>query len=501
MSVPIILLLILLAAAGGAICAWLAVRGLTDPAAERARESLAHLKQLTSSVAADVDLHSTRVEEISAALQAPEGQREEAVLAAVTKLVAVNQQMHQQLHSAEEKLHAQTRQLESHAAEARTDALTQVANRRALDDELRRCVEELARRSRPAVLMLIDVDHFKRLNDTHGHQAGDEVLRSLARSLRQNVGESELVARYGGEEFAIVFPGGTLQGVRNSAERCRVAIAGMLTRFDNRELHITASAGLAELQVGEDEQELLRRVDEALYASKKAGRNSLHWNDGHNNHLFKIDPRASLTGGNAEGADMTDLLGTDWGGPTDYSPESPFHEAVSHVSSKPVFVDDLIRRLAQWKRENSPLSLVLVQVDDFPQTVEKQGAEAAGIVLRVAAQLIKATMRDMDHVSRLGEDTFALLLPGARLLDSTRVAERLRLSAEKCRLPRKAKVSSFTLSVSVVEAVEGDDMRRILQRAKIALQVAIDRGRNRVFAQDLQGVLAHTPLAALAGVT
>src|SRR5439155_11482685 len=109
-----------------------------------------------------------------------------------------------ELDSAEERLQSQALQMESHACEARTDALTQVANRRALDDELTRCLIDFQRRQTPTTLMLLDVDHFKRFNDTHGHQAGDDALQGVARLVRQAVGEAGFVARYGGEEFAVV---------------------------------------------------------------------------------------------------------------------------------------------------------------------------------------------------------------------------------------------------------------------------------------------------------
>jgi diguanylate cyclase len=100
---------------------------------------------------------------------------------------------------------------------------------------------------------------------------------------------------------------------------------------------------------------------------------------------------------------------------------------------------------------------------------------------------MNATMRDMDHVARLGEDTFSLLLPGALLSDGVAIAERLRQAVERCRLPRKAGTNWFTISVGVVEASEGDDLRRVLQRGRAALQAAANQGRNCVVGRDALG--------------
>ncbi|MDX1945028.1 MAG: diguanylate cyclase [Pirellulaceae bacterium] len=482
--VSIFLLLATLCAACG--LAWLALRRriraraapLEDAEARFARETLARLQELTSRVAADVDQHSSQVQEINAQLADPDGDNDEsAVLSAVAQLIDANARMQRQLDTAEERLQAQARQIESHAVEARTDALTQVANRRALDDEIRRCVAEQQRRGSPAAIMLIDVDHFKKFNDTHGHQAGDEVLRGVARVLRANIGEGGLVARYGGEEFAAVFAGLGVRQIMAQAEKARQAIAGTLFKFAGKQLKVTASAGLAELMPDETEKDLVRRADEALYASKSAGRNCAHYSDGRSNHLVKLDAQTPIVTATPE------RIGDEWLYEADAA-ESCQREPLAHVSSRPVFFDDMIRRLSQWRRGGSPLALMLLQVDGFERIVGDNGTSAGDVVLRVTAQLVNAVMRDMDHVARLGDDTFAMLLPGAHIADAVLIGERLRGAVERCRLPRKAGANWFTISLGVVEACPGDDLRRILERARKALQTAVNQGRNRVCVQE-----------------
>jgi diguanylate cyclase len=485
-----ILITLLIAAASAGVTWWLVQQTMArqrDQQDEVTRQSLQRLRSLANRVAANVDEYTTRVEEISVALRAPEGKREEAVLASVSKLIEANRTMQVQLDSAEERLHAQARQIESQTVEARTDALTQVANRRAFDHEVTQCAAELARDGKPASLLLLDVDRFKKFNDAHGHQAGDEVLRQVARVLRHCTTETELVARYGGEEFAIIFRGAPLMAVRHTAERVRVAVAATAIRFEGKELHVSVSAGLAEFQSGEDEAMLIQRVDEALYASKKGGRNCIHWNDGAGNHLLKLDtPRKVQTG---PPDDVAALLGDEWQCDTDNSPDSPYYEANALVAPRSAFLDDLIRRMSHFRRDGSPLALLLVQVDKLPQILESHSADSAGTVLRVVAQVINANMRDMDHVSRLSSDTFAMLLPGCRIGGGVQVASRLRHQIAACRLPRRAGIASMTATIGVVETVPGDDMRRLLQRARNALQVAVDRGRNQCFALDVNGTM------------
>jgi diguanylate cyclase len=488
MSFLVDLAFFLFAASCGVGVAWLVFfryrASEPEPVAEAqahfARETLAKLQELTSKVAADVDQHSSKVREINA--QLADSDDEAAVLAAVAKLIEANKKMQERLDSAEQRLQVQARQMESHAVEARTDALTQVANRRALDDEVRRCLADFTTRGVISTLMLIDVDHFKKFNDTHGHQSGDEVLRGVARVLRTSVGEIGMVARYGGEEFAVIFAGMSLPAVVVQAESARLAIAGTSFRCSGRELFVTVSAGLTETQPGDQEKEFIRRADEALYSSKKGGRNCGHYNDGRTNHRLKGEALAP-----APKAPAGEQVGDEWLFDIDNTAETLYHESLAHVSNRPTFFDDMIRRLGQWRRGGTPLALMLVQIDGLSRVSGDHGASATEVVLRVAAQLVNAVMRDIDHVSRLGEDTFAMLMPGAQLAHAVAIAERLRCACERCRLPRKAGAGYFTISVGVVEATEGDDMRLLLERARKALQAAVNQGRNRVCGHDLMG--------------
>jgi diguanylate cyclase len=438
-----------------------------------ASETLHRLRILANRVAADVGHHTNHVEQINAELNAVQGTADDTVLSAVGRLLTANEVMQKQLQSAEERLKAQARQIESHSVEARTDPLTQLANRRALDDVLKRSVLDYQRRSRPATLMLLDVDHFKRFNDTHGHQAGDEVLRGAARILRQTLGDAEIVARYGGEEFAVVFAGSTIEDTLPLADATRAAISAATFHWSGRALRVTVSVGMAELRAGETETEFFRRADEALYAAKKAGRNCGYWNDGRSNHRLKRPetPQPASTAGN-------DLLAQLLDG----------HEGdafVDHLVDRQTFLDEVVQRLVDWKQHGTPLSLLIVQIDNLNRIGSDHGRQAAATVMRIAVQLTMAVVRGLDQATRLNEDTFAVLLPALQLDDAQASAERLRQTIERCRLPPSAKMHSFTVSIGAVEAGPYDDMPALFERARQALQLAIDQGRNRVSTGDV----------------
>ncbi len=170
--------------------------------------------------------------------------------------------------------------LVSFMSEARTDPLTGLANRRALDEELERRIAQWQRRGTVLSLLLVDVDHFKRFNDRHGHQAGDEMLCLVAQTLRDTLREMDVVTRYGGEEFAAVLPETNLTEATRAAERVRQAVANTVVACDGEELHNTVSVGIAQATETDDAVSLIGRADDALYAAKEAGRNRTYAHNG-----------------------------------------------------------------------------------------------------------------------------------------------------------------------------------------------------------------------------
>jgi diguanylate cyclase (GGDEF)-like protein len=180
-----------------------------------------------------------------------------AYLAAQTVASAESIEMHERLHR-----------------EATVDELTGLANHRRFQEALESEVERSRRTEAPLSLVLIDVDDFKRVNDTYGHQIGDEVLRAVGTVMRQRCRITDQPARYGGEEMAVVLPATDAAGAHAMAEDLRMAIAGIAVPAGGRTLRVTASFGVAVLTAGLlDRHALIAAADAALYDAKRSGKN------------------------------------------------------------------------------------------------------------------------------------------------------------------------------------------------------------------------------------
>ncbi len=158
---------------------------------------------------------------------------------------------------------------------AQTDGLTDVDNRRYLEERLQEMIEHSNRLQEPLACVMCDIDHFKSVNDTHGHQAGDAVLREFAALLRNHAREIDRVGRYGGEEFVILLPGAVLDEGVTFAERLRHAVETHTFRFAGGTVRRTMSCGVATWPHADlrTEDDLLRAADDALYVAKEKGRN------------------------------------------------------------------------------------------------------------------------------------------------------------------------------------------------------------------------------------
>ena len=228
---------------------------------EVAHNVLDQLHDLADEMAVNVGVHSSHIQEITDEISA-DSDDPDRVLNAVAKIVQANEIMEQQLAAAEKRLHEQSLEIVKHSTEALLDQLTQLANRRAFDDAISKSFASFEKHGRAVSLLLLDIDHFKNFNDTHGHQGGDEVLRGVARVLRESFSKNEIVARYGGEEFAVIFPGNAADQAKSPAERGRAAIADTTFEFEGKKLKVTGSSGLAEMRAGETLEDLIRRADE-----------------------------------------------------------------------------------------------------------------------------------------------------------------------------------------------------------------------------------------------
>jgi two-component system cell cycle response regulator len=155
-----------------------------------------------------------------------------------------------------------------------SDPLTGLYNRRYLDAHLRSTVARAEATSKPVCVLVFDIDHFKEVNDTYGHDAGDDVLREFAERLRRGVRNIDLVSRYGGEEFLLVMPETDAEFAGAVAERLRSDVEKVAFQTRSGTFPVTVSIGIAEWQGASDTAEaLIKRADTALYSAKRSGRN------------------------------------------------------------------------------------------------------------------------------------------------------------------------------------------------------------------------------------
>ena len=487
----------------GAGAAWILLRRHNHEAAQQmamnktrhAAEVLARLQDLAARMAIDVGEHSSQVKEINEQLTASAEGEPGEIVTVVAHLIEANEQMREKLATTESRLREQAQQIEIHAAEARTDALTLLANRRAFDDELTRRVAELRRLGNPFSLVMADVDHFKKFNDLHGHLAGDEVLRSIAKVLRQKAREMDMVARIGGEEFAVIMPGTELAEASKAALRLRESIEQARFRYHGQDLRVTASFGLAEASVDESEAALIARADQALYASKQNGRNCVHAHDGEATHRVESvvaepvplpQPQAAAEPPlPAPSPPVPDVPQPVQAEDSSLEPESSGGaDGIRYqLLSRTTFCQQVRNRIAEWKRGGAAFSVLLAAINCAYQTDARlpENPQDAGMVALI--KHLAATLREMDTLAYYAPGCLAVLLPSATLQDATRIGERVWATFPASPHPHAGQ-HCFSLSLAVAHVTKQDDTISLLRRVESALQAARRRGGNRAFYHD-----------------
>lgn len=423
---------------------------------ERERASMAtdRLRDLASGVASDVGNHSTKMGEITNSLQGLDTDDVEATGAGLVKalsaIATANEALQSKLAKAEQQIEAQAREINLHESEARTDSLTGIANRRAFDDEMKRRCSETARKGTPLSLMIMDIDFFKKFNDTHGHQAGDEVLRSVGRQLTATCRDMDLPCRYGGEEFAIVMPATDITDGKLAAERIRKAIETMTVEFEGKQLKVTTSIGLAQVTNGEEASRVLKRADDALYDSKAAGRNCGHWHDGAISRPFNEEADPVHQSSNSTVATPT----------------------LDALPNRTKFADELRRRMAESSRSEQPVAVMVVELSNCDEMRNEYGVEIGCAALDAVATVVSGSLRDMDLLARLSENSFAALLPNNTVESASLVRNRTLEAIEACPLSFGSQPLDLVLNVGAAQFQTGDSVEDIVGRAEEALSAA-----------------------------
>jgi diguanylate cyclase len=200
----------------------------------------------------------------------------ERIVAGAKQMETSNKKLEARLSASRQEIAQLQQNLEAARTESLTDPLTALSNRKFFDAELGKAVAEAKRSGEPLTLLMSDVDHFKAFNDKFGHVTGDQVLRLVAMSVKQNVKGQAIAARYGGEEFAMALPKTALRSAIAVADHIRRAVMTkeLMKRSSGERLgRVTISIGVALLRPTDTPQSLIERADECLYAAKRNGRN------------------------------------------------------------------------------------------------------------------------------------------------------------------------------------------------------------------------------------
>jgi len=200
------------------------------------------------------------------------------IIGETRKFESVQREAHSRMGALMQEVEVLRHELSQAREEAMTDGLTQIANRKAFERSLEESVGRACATNAPLTLMMIDIDHFKKFNDTYGHPVGDKVLRFVAAAIKNTLKNHGLVARYGGEEFAVLIPDMSELQVERLAQDMLIAVSSgeLRDRKVNQTYgRITISIGLSRYGSTDDGHALLERADTALYGAKQAGRNCI----------------------------------------------------------------------------------------------------------------------------------------------------------------------------------------------------------------------------------
>ena len=276
---------------------YISANRFTDRIDNVGAQVMGEIEQVMAMIGAAAGTASSYTENLASVSQKLGGAADDAsVRAIVESLVQATKEVQQNNRALEERLSASKKEinqlqenLETVRNESLTDPLTQLANRKFFDESLAKAIADAGSRGDQLSLLMTDVDHFKRFNDTFGHLTGDQVLRLVAMSVKQNVKGQDTAARYGGEEFAVVLPNTVLRAAITVADHIRRAVMTkeLMKRSTGEHLgRVTVSIGAAALRPGDTPQTLIERADMCLYAAKRCGRNRV---------ISEADPEVSTT--------------------------------------------------------------------------------------------------------------------------------------------------------------------------------------------------------------
>ena len=348
------------------------------------------------------------------------------------------------------------------------DELTGAHNRRHLLDLIEKERARSARAARPFCLCLLDIDFFKRINDTYGHSAGDDVLRAFAAAVQAQVRDTDSFGRYGGEEFLLMLPETSIEAASALIERIRAAVEALRFGQVNPALTMTVSIGVAQFHLGESIAQTIARADEALYVAKARGRNRVVFHG-----QAAMTPSAPPIDVRHPPSSLALVV------PAASNDASAQRDHLTGLPNRAVLRERLAIALAHMPRAGRGGALMLVNVNKFREVNEALGFAAGDAVLVQTVRRVRACLHDADTIVRWAGDELAVVLENlAREDDALRVADKI-LAQFGSALQIDEREYFVSLSIGIAAFPGASDIDVLIKRADSALKTAKTWGENK----------------------
>jgi diguanylate cyclase (GGDEF)-like protein len=381
------------------------------------------------------------------------------------------------------------------------DELTGTHNRRHLIKLIDLEKERTARLGHLFCLCLLDIDFFKRINDTWGHSTGDTVLREFAQTVQRQIRDTDSFGRYGGEEFLLMLPETSLEEACRMAERVRASVEKMsIAALPG--LSTTVSIGVAQFRPGETIAQTVARADEALYLAKSGGRNCVvNYQDDAARAAPGTLPQA---GSDAPPAPAVPEVAPEHPPAAGIAPAVPFDAAqcdpLTGLLNRRMLRDRLAHAMERATRNGATVALMLLNLNKFKEINDALGYEAGDTILSQSARRIRKVLRESDSIARWGGDEFIIVLEDLNQAgDADQVAEKI-LDQFAMPFTFGERESFVTLSagIAMYPGPEADiDMDTLLKYADVAMTRAKAWGDNIVQVFSSDGILPPNERLAL----
>jgi len=431
----------------------------TGMSPQEMQQAALRLMQLVERLSSHVNVHDAELTEVSASLTKEKSVPTiDLVLSAVHRLTIANETMQRQLRESRNQINDQALRIQTAEEHANTDALTRIANRRAFDLAIHQW-----NGSTPGALVLLDIDHFKKFNDNHGHRAGDEVLRTVASLLHEQLSQRCLVARYGGEEFALVFDDDRLEDVLPLVDAARLKIAENMTRFEDKVLSVTCSMGATRMIAGEPSVQWIQRADDALYHAKDAGRNCGYCIEcqtiGNPETPFRI---GSLRAGDETRSVIDYVKRSD----DPLSRRVVNHALLERIPNVEVLGQSYRELLQRLGKAPVCLSVVAIGITGPAMSMDTPGNDSGDTRLTRLLDVLQRFCRPVDRIGHFDEQTLIVSMPG---LDDSELDQQVNVLSDV--LVAQLQIPSSDLQIGRASIDVSDTFQSLVQRAVVAVQV------------------------------